>query len=137
MSTALDNALTAFFFLVAPALLVIRVFRPTFLPRSALLMVAALLGGAVFYARELAQSAAMTEWAQRVGLFDHAPPMYGEGMIVLHGPRLVDLVLGAGLELVYLLLWLVPYGIVQIVRTRRRAPSQWWPNTSRERTRGR
>jgi hypothetical protein len=65
----------------------------------------------------------MTEWAQRVGLFDQMPPVYGEGMVVLQGPRAVDFVLGAILELVYLLLWLVPYGIIQIVRSRRRATS--------------
>jgi len=42
-------------------------------------------------------------------------------MVMLQGPRAVDFVLGAILELVYLLLCLVPYGIVQIVRARRRA----------------
>ena len=123
MSAALDNTLTTFFFLVTPALLVIRFFRPTLLPRPALLVLAALLGGAAFYARELVQRAAMSEWAQSVGLFDQAPPMYGEGMVVLQGPRFVDFVLGASLELVYLLLWLVPYGMIQIVRSRRRAAS--------------
>jgi hypothetical protein len=42
-------------------------------------------------------------------------------MVVLQGPRAVDFVLGASLELVYLLLWLVPYGIIQIMRSQRRA----------------
>ena len=36
----------------------------------------------------------------------------------------VDFVLGAILELVYLLLWLVPYGVIQIVRSRRRTTSR-------------
>jgi len=124
MNAALDNTMTAFFLLVAPALLVIRFLRPTLLPRSALIGLAALLGGAAFYARELFQRAAMTDWAQKIGLIDQGPPVHGEGMVVLQGPRFVDFVLGANLELVYLLLWLVPYGIIQIVRTRRRAPSQ-------------
>ena len=123
MSAVLDNTLTAFFFLVSPGLLLIRFFRPSLLPRPALLVLAALLGGAAFYARELVQRAAMTEWAQRVGLFDQMPPVYGEGMVVLQAPRAMDFVLGAILELVYLLLWLVPYGIIQIVRSRRRATS--------------
>jgi len=118
-----DNTLTVFFFLVAPALLVFRFFRPSLLPRPALLVLAALLGGAAFYARELVQRAAMTEWAHRIGLSDQVPPVYGEGMVVLQGPRAVDFVLGASLELVYLLLWLVPYGIIQIVRSRRRTTS--------------
>jgi hypothetical protein len=123
MSTVPDNVLTAIFFLVAPGLLLIRFFRPKLLPRSALLVLVALLGGAAFYVRELVQRAEMTAWAQRVGLFDQAPPVYGDGMVVLQGPRAVDFVLGAGLELVYLLLLLVPYGIIQIVRSRRRSSS--------------
>ena len=123
MSAVLHNTLTAFFFLVAPSLLLIRFFRPRLLPRPALLVAAALFGGAAYYARELIQRAEMTEWAQRIGLFDQAPAAYGEGMVVLQGPRAADFVLGATLELVYLLLWLVPYGIIQIVRTRRRALS--------------
>jgi hypothetical protein len=121
MTAVLDNTLAALFFLIAPGLLLIRFFRPSLLPRSALLVLAALLGGAALYARELVQRAEMTEWAQRVGLFDQAPLVHGEGMVVLQGPRAVDFVLGASLELVYLLLWLVPYGIIQIIRSRRRA----------------
>ena len=120
MSTVLDNTLTVFFFLVAPALLLVRFTRPRLLPRPALLALAALLGGAAFYARELVQQAAMNEWVRRAGLFEPAPPVYGEGMVLLQGPRTVDFVLCASLELVYLLLWLVPYGIIQIVRSRRR-----------------
>jgi len=123
MSAVLYDTLTAFFFLIAPGLLLIRFFRPSFLPRPALLVLVALLGGAAFYARELVQRAEMAEWAQRIGLFDHVPPVYGGGMVMLQGPRGVDFVLGATLELVYLLLWLVPYGIIQIVRSRRRATS--------------
>jgi hypothetical protein len=119
----LHNTLTAFFFLVAPGLLLIKFFRPSLLPRTVVLVAAALLGGSAFYTRELVQRAEMTEWAQRIGLFDQAPSVYGEGMVVLQGPRAADFVLGAILELVYLLLWLVPYGIIQIVRSRRRAIS--------------
>jgi hypothetical protein len=119
MSAVLDNTLTAFFFLISPGLLLIRFFWPRLLPRPALLVLAALLGGTAFYARELVQRAAMAEWAQRVDLFDDMPPVYGEGMVALQGPRAVDFVLGACLELVYLLLWLIPYGIIQIVRSRR------------------
>src|SRR6187455_176494 len=100
MSAVLDNTLTAFFFLLAPGLLLIRFFRPKLLPRPALLILAALLGGVAFYARELVQRAEMAEWAQRIGLFDQVPPMHGEGMVMLQGPRGVDFVLGATLELV-------------------------------------
>jgi hypothetical protein len=123
LSAVLDDTLIVFFLLVSPGLLLIRFFRPRLLPRPALLALAAILGGAAFYARELVQRAAMTEWAQRPGLFEHMPPAYGDGMVVLQGPRAVDFVLGAILELVYLLLWLVPYGIIQLVRSRRRATS--------------
>jgi hypothetical protein len=123
MSAVLDHTVTAFFFLVAPGLLLIRFFRPSILPRAALLVAAALLGGATFCVRELVQRAQMTEWAQRIGLFDQAPTVYGDEMVLLQGPRGVDFVLGAVLELVYLLLWLVPYGIVQIVRSRRQMKS--------------
>jgi hypothetical protein len=123
MSAVLDNTLTTFFFLVSPGLLLIRFFRPSLLPRLALLVFVPLLGGLAFYARELVQRAAMAEWAQRMGLFDRAPAVYGDGMVMLQGPRAVDFLLGAILELVYLLLWLVPYGIIQIIRSRRRATS--------------
>jgi hypothetical protein len=109
---------TAFFCLVSPGLLLIRFIRPGLLPRPAVLVLAALLGGAAFYAHQMVEHAEMTDWAQRVGRFAPPPPVSGEGMVLLQGPRPVDFVLGAILELVYLLLWLVPYGIIQIVRRR-------------------
>jgi hypothetical protein len=56
-------------------------------------------------------------------------------MVVPLGPRPVDFVLGAILELIYLLLWLVPYGIIQIVRSRRQTTSHVAAHTSLERTR--
>jgi hypothetical protein len=123
MSAVLYNTLTAFFFLVAPALLVIRFIRPSLLPRPALLVLTGFLGGAALYIRELVQRAAMTELTHRAGHFDQVPPLHGEGMVVLHGPTAMDFVLGGSLELVYLLPWLVPYGIIQIARSRRRAAS--------------
>jgi hypothetical protein len=119
VNAVLLHILTVLFFAIAPGLLLIRFFRPRLLPRPALLVAAAALGGAAFYAHELVQRAEMTAWVQRAGLFDPAAVSHGEGMVVLMGPRPVDFVLGGVLELVYLLLWLVPYGIIQIVRTRR------------------
>jgi hypothetical protein len=125
MGAALEALLVTLFLLVAPGLLLIRLFRPSLLPRPALLALAALLGGATFYAYELAQHAEMSEFAQRIGLFDQVQPAYGEQMVsVPLGPRPVHFVLGAILELIYLLLLLVPYGIIQIVRSRRRTTSR-------------
>ena len=120
MNAALPDTLTVFFFVIAPGLLLIRFLLPNILPRLTLLLVAGALGGAAFYVRELVQHAEMAAWAQRMALFDQSAFTHEEGMVVLQGPRAADFVLGAILELVYLLLWLVPYGIVQIIRTRRR-----------------
>jgi hypothetical protein len=125
MGAVLEATLVPAFFLVAPGLLLIRFFRPTLLPRPALLALVALLGGATFYAYEFVQHAEMPEFAQRIGHFDQVPPVYGGQMVsVPLGHRPVDFVLGAILELICLLLWLVPYGIIQIVRSRRRTTSQ-------------
>jgi hypothetical protein len=62
----------------------------------------------------------MMESVRSFGGFNLPAPPVGEGMVILQGPRASDFILGAALELVYLLLWLVPYGIFRIVQTRRR-----------------
>jgi hypothetical protein len=124
MNALLADVVMAFFFAIAPGLLVIRFIWPRILPRWSVLVIAAALGGAAYYISELLIRAEMMETAQRIGLFDLPMPMPGDGMVVLHNPRPFDFVLGAFLELVYLLLWLVPYGVIQILRNRRKQATQ-------------
>lgn len=120
MNAALTEACLVFFCVIAPGLLVIRYFWPRMLPRWGVLVSAGILGGTSFYLREYLYRAGMMELAQRFGAFDAAVPVLVDGMVILQSPRPIDFVLGAVLELVYLLLWLVPYGIIQILRKRRR-----------------
>jgi hypothetical protein len=120
MNSSMADAMLVIFWLVAPGLLVIRFYQPRVLPRVVLLLSAAALGGSAFYVRELFHHAAMAAWTRRLGLPQLPASAYGEGMVVLQGPRMADFMLGAVLELVYLLLWLVPYGVVWILRDRRR-----------------
>ena len=120
MNAFLADACMAFFYVIAPALLPIRFIWPRVLPRWAVLVSAAVLGGTTFYFRELLIRADMMETVRRFGVPELGPPMQVEGMVLLQSPRPVDFVLGAALELVYLLLWLVPYGVIQILRKRHR-----------------
>ncbi len=118
MNAFFADACMAFFYVIAPALLLIRFIWPRVLPRWAVLVSAAQLGGAAFYFRELLIRADMMERVKRFDVPELGPPMPVEGMVLLQSPRPVDFVLGAALELVYLLLWLVPYGVTQILRKR-------------------
>lgn len=120
MNAVLADAAMTFFFVIAPGLLVVRFVCPRVLPRWSFLVIAGALGGAAYYVRELLIRAHMTEIAQGMGLFDLPLPIHGEGMVLLQSPRPIDFVLGAVLELIYLLLWLVPYGVIQILRNRRK-----------------
>lgn len=120
MNAVLADAALGFFLVIAPGLLVIRFVWPRVLPRWSLLLSAGALGGAAYYVRELLIRARMTEIAQGMGVFDLPLPMHGEGMVVLQSPQPIDFVLGAVLELIYLLLWLVPYGVIQILRNLRK-----------------
>ena len=117
MNATLAEAISLLSFAIAPGLLVIRFFRPRILPRWAVLMAAAVLGGSAFYVSELLYRADML---QRFGAFTFPPPTDVSGVVVLQSPRPVDFVFGAILQLVYLLLWLVPYGVTQILLERRR-----------------
>lgn len=126
MNSALAEACWFFFLAVAPGLLVIRYFWPRSLPRWGVLLSAGVLGGTAFYLRELLQHADMMEFAQRFGVFDHTVPMLA-GMVSVEMVRPIDFVMGAILELILLLLWLLPYGIVSILRDRRRHAS-WRPS---------
>lgn len=124
MNAALAEVCLVFFCVIAPGVLVIRYCWPRILPRWGVLVSAGILGGTAFYLRELLYQADMMELAQRFGAFDAAMPVVVDGMVRLQSPRPVDFVLGAVLELVYLLLWLVPYGIIQILRKRRKQAMQ-------------
>lgn len=119
MYRALAEACFVFFCVVAPALLTIRYVWPRILPRWGVLLAAAAIGGAAFYAREMLEQAEMMETVRRFGAFEFPAPISGDEMVSLQRPRASDFMLGAVLQLVYLLLWLVPYGILRIVLTRR------------------
>jgi hypothetical protein len=120
MSDLLTEVCSIALYAIAPGLLVVRFFWPRLLPRWGVLLAVALLGGAVFYFREWLYQQDMLALAQRYGAIEDMSPHHGEGMVALQRPRPVDFVLGSALELVYLLLLLVPYGIIRIVRDRRK-----------------
>lgn len=107
-------------FAIAPTLLLLRFFRPRVMPRWAVVVLAALLGGGALYLDELVQRAAMMQQIGPVAL--PAPPEL-EGMVVLQGPGKTEFMLGALLQLTYLLLLLVPYGVTRIVLDRRKQAS--------------
>jgi hypothetical protein len=123
MNDILAEACWVAFYLTAPALLVTRNFWPRILPRWGVLLLAGGLGGAAFYLSELLHWAEMAKLAQTFEVLGQAFPRPAEGVVQISGARLSDFMLGAVLELVYLLLWLVPYGAIQIVRDRRRQPT--------------
>lgn len=121
-------------FAIAPGLLLIRFFRPRILPRWAVPILAAVLGGLAFYVSELLT---YSDWARRLGL--HAQPMPAnlDGMVVLGGPGRTEFMAGAALQICYLLLWLVPYGITRIILDRRKRVGHVVAYASLERRRGR
>jgi hypothetical protein len=108
-------------FAIAPGLLLIRFFRPRLLPRLALLILAAVLGGTAFYFVEFLRR---SDWLQRLGPISFPQPAEMAGMVVLQGPGRSEFILGAVMQLVYLLLWLVPYGVTQILLKRRNQASR-------------
>jgi len=117
MNAVLADATFALTFAIAPALLLVRFFRPRIMPRSALLILAAILGGTVFYI------AARLEYAHTfryLGPMAFPAPPQLDGMVVLRGPGRTEFMLGVVLQLGSLLLWLVPYGITRILLDRRK-----------------
>jgi hypothetical protein len=116
MNAVLADATFALTFAIAPALLLVRFFRPRIMPRWVLLILAAILGGTAFYI------AARFQYAQTFRYLGPrafpAPPKV-DGMVVLAGPGRTEFMLGVMLQLGYLLLWLVPYGITRILLDRR------------------
>jgi hypothetical protein len=132
MNGVLADATFALTFAIAPALLLVRFFRPRIMPRSALLVLAAILGGTVFYIAARLQYAHMFRY---LGPTAFPTPPEVDGMVVLQGPGRTEFMLGVLLQLGYLLLWLVPYGITRILLDRRSRSIVWRPNTSLERTR--
>src|SRR5688572_8929417 len=104
-------------FAIAPALLLVRFLRPQILPRWTVVLLATALGGVAFYASELL---AYADWMGRLGLQLQAPPSGLAGITVLAGPGRTEFMIGVILQLCYLLLWLVPYGITQIIIDRRK-----------------
>lgn len=119
MNVGLPLPGSALFYLIAPGLLAVRYFWPRFLPRWGVLILAGFLGGVAFYLQELSSRANMTEIANNLGALDHTVPIFADGMVELQRARPSDFLLGAVLEFVYLLLWLVPYGVIQDWRRRR------------------
>jgi hypothetical protein len=124
MNAALAQACSVFFCVIAPGTLIVRYFWPRILPRWGVLACAGSLGGTAFYLRELLYRADMMEFAQSFSDFEQTVPIVVDGMVRLQMVRTIDFFLGAVLELIYLLLWLVPYGIIQILRNRRRQAIQ-------------
>src|SRR5688572_27948107 len=116
MSAVLADATFALTFAIAPALLLVRFYRPRVMPRVAVLILAAILGGTAFYI------AARLQYAHTFRYLGPMPfPTHPEadGMVVLGGPGRTEFMLGVLLQLGYLLLWLVPYGITRILLDRR------------------
>ncbi len=118
MNAALANACWFFFLAISPVLLTIRFFWPRVLPRWGVLVFAGALGGTAFYLNELLHQADMEKFVRMRGGFDQLTPVLVDGMVNVPLVRPIDFVVGAVLELILLLLWLVPYGIIQILRKR-------------------
>jgi hypothetical protein len=119
MNAVLADATFALTFAIAPALLLVRFFRPRIMPRLALLILAAILGGTAYYIAARFQYAHIFRY---FGPMAFPPPPEVDGMVVLRGPGRTEFMLGVMLQLGYLLLWLVPYGITRILLDRRRRP---------------
>jgi len=75
------------------------------------------MGGTAFYIAARLQYA---DAFQYIGPMAFAPPPEADGMVVLQGPGRTEFMLGAMLQLGYLLLWLVPYGITRILLDKRK-----------------
>ena len=116
MKAALADSMSILSFAIAPALLAVRFFWPRALPRWAVLLSAAVLGGALFYLSEMLYRADMLEKFSPIGF---PLPSDMNGMVALQYPRPIEFILGAVLQLIYLLLWLVPYGVIRILLSRR------------------
>jgi uncharacterized SAM-binding protein YcdF (DUF218 family) len=117
MNAMLADATFALTFAIAPALLIVRFVRPRIMPRLALLILAAILGGTAFYIAARLQYAHTFRY---LGPMAFPAPPEVDGMVVLAGPGRTEFMLGAMLQLGYLLLWLVPYGTTRILLDRRR-----------------
>jgi hypothetical protein len=117
MDAVLADAIFALTFAIAPTLLLVRFFRPRILPRPVLLILAPVLGGTAFYIAARLQYAHMFRY---LGPMAFPAPSEVDGMVVLQGPGRTEFMLGAMLQLGYLLLCLVPYGITRILLDRRR-----------------
>ena len=117
MNALLADAVFLLSFAIAPALLLIRFLRPQILPRWTVPILAATSGGIAFYVSEFLT---YTAWMRRLGLHSQPVPTDLDGMVVLGGPGRTEFMIGAVLQLCYLLLWLVPYGITRIILDRRK-----------------
>src|SRR5215216_6151780 len=117
MKALLADAVFFATFAIAPALLLIRFFRPRILPRWLLMGLTVIVGSTAYYVSELLTYA---DWLQRIGPIAHPMPDNLEGMVVLGGPGRTEFMIGALLQLCYLLLCLVPYGITRVILDRRR-----------------
>ena len=120
MSAVLADATFALTFAISPALLLVRFLRPKIMPRLALLILAAILGGTSFY---IAASLQYAHAFRYLGPRSFPAPPESDGMVVLAGPGRTEFMLGVLLQLGYLLLWLVPYGITRILLDRRKRRS--------------
>jgi hypothetical protein len=118
MKPALADACLIFFYVAVPALLVVRYSWPRVLPRWVVLAAVAVLGGAAFYLHEYLHRAHMLDVAQRLYILPHPAPIFVGPMTSLQGPRSGDFLVGTVSGLLYLLLWLVPYGIFRILQSR-------------------
>jgi hypothetical protein len=121
MNAVLADMTYALTFAIAPALLLLRFFYPRIMPRLVLPILAAILGGTAYYIAARLEYAHMFRYLGPTAF--PAPPEV-DGMVVLRGPGRTEFMLGVLLQLGYLLLWLVPYGITRILLDRRTRPNR-------------
>ena len=131
MYSALTTACMVLFFGSAPALLVGRWFRPRRFTWATVAVCAAVLGWAPLLLDEYSRRHHDCEFTVSY----HASTETLGGCYLMDGSPTYNLELGWLKGLVYLVLWLVPYGIALLIRRRRREEPGLPPNKSLERTR--
>ena len=119
MNALLANLALYATFAISPALLLARFLWPRILPRWGLLILAAIFGGIALYTSECFRYADAFSY---LGPEAFPFPPNVDGMVVIRGPGRTEFMLGAMLQLGYLLLWLVPYGVVRILLDRKAQP---------------
>ena len=136
MYSALTTACMVIFFGSAPALLLGRWFRPRRFSWAAVAIGTAVLGWAVLVLDEFVRRRQRQDCEFTVS-YHESTATIGGCYLIDEWPTTYNLELGWLKGLVYLVPWLILYGIAWLIRRRRRSDLGLPPNKSLERTRDR